>query len=810
METQSTIESYENYCRPALVRILKSVGLDVAYYRAKGNYLWWQSASGPVKVLDLIGGYGSTLHGHNHPALVKYFQTLLKQQTPVLTQASIRSGAGELAKKLNELLGDYKVIFTNSGTETLEAAIKHVLLERSQPVFWCLQKSFHGKTLGAIQLTEGYRKPFKNPFFNVQFINPNDIESLKALESSAPDVAAIFIEPLQGEGGIHPIPPAFVSWVNKISTQYDIPVIVDEIQSGTGRTGSFLYSDQIGLRHDYICLSKSLGGGMVKIGALLISSQRFVEEFSIIHTSTFAEDDLSSKMALRALQLSEEEQLTERCKKQGLIFLEKLGKVSSKYPDVIESVRGIGLMIGVELKKQDLNPSKIIQMLSINESIAAMAAGYFLNIHKIRIAPTLSNMFTLRLQPSAYINEKEMDRFCIALTKFCQAIRSADGGHLINFLAQRKNTPVKNYKNQLQILNQPPASSIKVAFIGHLIDAHDLKLWDSSLKDWEEDELESLIEKFSKMAKPHVYEKVNITSATGETVHLNFIGLFLYSKQIEKAYRERNYDWILDLINESVKVANQEKCQVLGFGGYTSILTANCKRIKDPGLSLTSGNSLTAGFGVLALCKIAERKNIPLETSTLGIIGAKGNIASIYAKLMAPKVGKLILFVRKKDDAEIIRLENLLKSINKEISISIEDDFEQLNRCNLIISSSNSAKPIIFPPHIKKEGTVLICDISVPSNVDASVYSDCDNVIVIPGGIVKLPIDDRFVIRGIPLKKGHIFACLGETLLMGLQNGDKKFKGSVGAISESNINDILELAEKHGFEVECETVSRKN
>src|SRR4030095_13114134 len=114
MEKLSSTELYENYCRSALVRLLKSVGLDVAYSRAKGNYLWYQNESGPVKILDLIGGYGATLHGHNHPKLVEYFQTLLQDETPVLAQASIRSGAGQLAQKLNEIFGDHKVIFTNS------------------------------------------------------------------------------------------------------------------------------------------------------------------------------------------------------------------------------------------------------------------------------------------------------------------------------------------------------------------------------------------------------------------------------------------------------------------------------------------------------------------------------------------------------------------------------------------------------------------------------------------------------------------------------------------------------------------------
>jgi acetylornithine/succinyldiaminopimelate/putrescine aminotransferase len=105
------------------------------------------------------------------------------------------------------------------------------------------------------------------------------------------DVAAIFIEPILGEGGVRPLPAEFVDWLKKVQSETEIPIVADEIQTGFYRTGTFLASQQMGLVPDYICMSKALGGGLAKIGALLIRRERFVEEFSIKHSSTFAEDD---------------------------------------------------------------------------------------------------------------------------------------------------------------------------------------------------------------------------------------------------------------------------------------------------------------------------------------------------------------------------------------------------------------------------------------------------------------------------------------------------------------------------------------
>ena len=182
----------------------------------------------------------------------------------------------------------------------------------TSPLFIALSKGFHGKTMGAVQLTHNdeYRRPFTTVGLPVTFIGNGNTSALERVvenetityyvpyenseheiclkEETIVAIGGVFIEPLQGEGGIHPVPTDFMQRCREICSLYNIPLIFDEIQSGMGRTGTFLYSEQLGVTADYYLLSKSLGGGISKISALLVKQDMYEEEFGIIHTSTFA------------------------------------------------------------------------------------------------------------------------------------------------------------------------------------------------------------------------------------------------------------------------------------------------------------------------------------------------------------------------------------------------------------------------------------------------------------------------------------------------------------------------------------------
>ncbi len=793
------MQDYGHYCRPGLVEMLEALSLDAVYERASGDRLWQRRGDQLVEVLDLVGGFGANFFGHYHPELVAEERRLTDEKVPILAQGSCRTGAARLAKALAERLGDYIAIFTNSGAETVEAAIKHAFLERGRPIFWAVERAFHGKTLAAIQLTETYREPFSQWGPEVRFLDPFEPETWKEAEAEAEQVCAAYIEPVQGEGGVRPLPEPFVSWLTGICREKNIPLVVDEIQTGLGRTGTFLASAPMGIEPDYLCLSKSLGGGLAKIGALLIKRERFVSEFSVKHTSTFAEDDRGCLMALKALEILDRDDLPGRCAAQGERLLNNLETLRRRFPEQLREVRGKGLMVGIEFQDLSDSPSNTLRMLSQQNYLGYMVTAYLLHVHRIRVAPTLSQPFTIRVEPSAYITESDLDRFVDALSTCCEALQAMDVTHLTSFQLGLPPGPIKDYTAPRPYKREAPRNGARrVAFLGHLILPEHAVLWDASLQGFQPSELEAFMAKPSRILGPTIFDQMNVRSRTGEEVHFSYIALDLTPKQVMAAIDARDARWIMDKIEDSVAMARDEGCQVLGLGAYTSIVSGNCQRIKEPGIALTSGNSLTVGMGLVSLKKAAVEKGIELGQARLGVVGATGNVATTYAVMMAPHVAELVLIVRDTKSPRLQSVVNQIKSAAPDVRITIAEDIGALRSCSLILSASNTTEPLIYPEHLAS-GAVVICDISLPYDVSETVYTQRPDVMVIRGGVIRLPENEDFIIAGLPLDSGHVYACMAETLLMGLEGITTH--GSYGAVTPEGVNRALAMAEKHGFEV---------
>jgi len=787
------VADYSHYCRPELTRMLQALSLDAVYERAEGDYLWQRRGEHLVKILDLVGGFGTNLFGHYHPELVAEERRLVEERVPLLAQGSCRRGAAQLAKALCERAGDYVVIFTNTGTETVEAAIKHLTLERNKPVLLAVKGAFHGKTTGSIQLTYSYREPYAHMGPEVRFLDMNDAADWQSAEATLDEVAAIFIEPVLGEGGVKPLPQAFVEWLKKIQSETDIPIVADEIQAGFYRTGTFLACEKLGIVPDYICLSKALGGGLAKIGALLVQRERFVEEFSIKHSSTFAEDDRGCFLAIKAIEIAERDRLGERAEQIGGYFVERLEELRGRFPASIKEIRGRGLMLGVELHDVSDSSSNAIRMLCQQEYLGYLAAAYLLNVHCIRIAPTLSEKFTLRIQPSAYITRADADRFVSALQMFCEALQAADVPHLTAYQVGCQSEPIVDYTSRRLSRRETPRTAKRVAFIGHLLQPEHAILWDASLIALAPHLME-FMERPSNILQGSIYDQLNVKSITGEEVHLSYIGLDLTPKQIMEGIYTRDTQWMMDKIENAVEQARDYGCQVVGLGAYTSILSGNCKRIKTPGITLTSGNSLTVGMAIEAMKHTARECGIEIKKSRLAVLGATGNIGATLALLMAPEVESTLLVVR---DLHSPRVKAMMDEIGKVAGkLHVTDDLHELRKCNLIAAASNSPEPLICPEHLS-DGPVVVCDVAVPADVSPDVAFERPLAIVMRGGVVKLPHNEDFVIAGLDLEPGYAFACMAETLLMGLEGMTESV--SFGSIKPEGVNWGLQAARKHGF-----------
>jgi acetylornithine/succinyldiaminopimelate/putrescine aminotransferase/predicted amino acid dehydrogenase len=689
-------------------------------------------------------------------------------------------------------------VLTNSGTETVEAALKHAYLERPGRALWAIHNAFHGTTLAAIQLTEVRSARFKQLGPEVRFLDPWDATSWKRHEIEAEDISAAIIEPILGEGGIVPVPDEFLLWLRQLCYRNNIPFIVDEIQTGLGRTGLFLASQALRLDPDYICLSKALGGGITKIGALLVKRERLIGSFSLLHSSTFAGDDISCRVACKVLEIINRDDVPGRCEKTGQHLLQSLVRLRNTFPDQIRDVRGRGLLVGIEFEDVSSGSSNLLRAVASHGLFGMLASAYFLKVHNIRVFPSLSNPSTLRVEPSSFVKADDLDRFVAALGVFCDAVRTQDLPHLIGHLVGRPR-PERSYQPRYRQSNREmPDTHRRAAFIAHIIRPEDLTSWDSGLAEFESRQLSGMVSKVAQVMGPAVYDELHVHSPMGRKVHLSMIGLFYTSAQLFDAYRSRQLSRILEQIDNAVDLARRRGCRIAGLGGFLSIIASNGLRIRNPRIGLTSGNALTVGMGTRALADAAERVGIDPVAATLGVVGATGNIAQAYALSMADRVRGIVLITRRGGGERCRPLVNRLAEISPGIQVTVSESLEALRSCSLIVAASNSPGPLIYPRHLGS-GPIVICDISLPADVASEVGTGRGDVTVINGGVVQLPADPDLNISGLSLAPGHVFACMAETLLMGLE--DVEGHGSYGPVTAERVRWALEMADKHHFKM---------
>jgi len=940
------LDAYATHLRPQAARWLAIFGLSrTTFYQAQGDRLYYEKDGQPVEMLDFLGGFGSTLLGHNHPEMTAYARELLTRNTPVHAHISVRAPAGMLARALSDRLGrstgrSYIGVLANTGTEVVEAAIKHAVVEQqnkardqkirdgqgfallvhqldnktrklpeaiqarltellggelpeeltrvgailsarneelyqARPLFLALARAFHGKTLGSVQLTANpaYRQPFERiRGLRVARIQPGDGTSLRGqvrqetqpvfalvaglggkpelLERPWCNVAGLYVEPVQGEGGIHVLPADFVAELQTAAREGGFPIVADEIQSGLGRCGAFTASEKIGLRADYYTFAKSLGGGLAKVGALMIDRDRYQLDFTTLHTSTFAEDETSSYLALKALELIDRDSLADRCGARGEYLLERLRELQRRYPDTIKDVRGLGLMAGVELSDHAGSPSPLLRQLGAQEVLGYSAASFLFHEEGIRIGPTLSAGNILRLEPSAYISEADLDRCVAALERLCQVLERANPGRLGRAVVVRdRHEEIKDWRP----LQPPPEEGVppglpQVTFLTHYIELRHLVEWDPSLAELPQGELERYVRNSFTTLKPFVIHESRVDSTQGNAVHLRIVCFPKTSAMLEEILREGNTDEMVGQIREAIEDARRQGSTVVGLGGYLSIIAHNCLKVATTGVSLTTGNALTVAMGLEAIKESCQERGIDLAHSRVVVVGATGNIGHTYTRLIAEDVSNLVLVGRNpgdprlaetarqlyadswerirggsadgltgiaaaiRDTQTVRRLledgcpdgsagERLWQGLKKECPgrfIELAYDLGVLAETPVIITATNSAEPIVYPEHLAP-GQVVICDLAVPADVSPEVAKRRPDVTVLRGGIVRLPENSGLTITGLPLPPGHLFACLAETVLLGLEGHKGHF--SFGPITREQVVRIGDMADRHGYEM---------
>lgn len=324
------------------------VNRQLTLVRGAGAFLFDEEGSA---YLDLMSNYGVNVFGYAHPTITTALVEQVKQLTTLHGSFSndVRARASQqLVKRCGN--GYTHVYWSNSGAEAIEAALKFAVLATQKKRFIVCDHGYHGKTLGALSATSGekYKKPFEPLLWEFVQIPFDDVEALERAITS--DTAAFIVEPIQGEGGIYPPSETYLMRVRDICTRKQCLLIIDEIQTGVGRTGAFLASQSAGIEADIVCLGKGLAGG-IPVGATVVSAPIAAMIPKHIHTSTFGGNPLACAGVLATLSLLDDACL-ERVLRLGEVLLSALRTLSSPF---IKEVRGRGLMIGVVIASEKRN-----------------------------------------------------------------------------------------------------------------------------------------------------------------------------------------------------------------------------------------------------------------------------------------------------------------------------------------------------------------------------------------------------------------------------------------------------------------------
>jgi len=329
---------------------------DLVIIKGEGVYLYDESGK---KYLDCMSNFGVNILGHSNNAL----NSRIIEQLGILTNlhvSFINDKRTEFAKRLVEIGSENlkKVFFCNSGTEAIEAAMKFSILATEKTRFASAKMGYHGKTIGSLSLTNTlpkYKKPFENVLIDTSSFSYNDINSFK--DAITDETAAVFLEVIQGESGVRPGDKDFLTNVQKICREKGILFIIDEIQTGMGRTGKIFAFEHFGLEPDIVTMAKGICAG-IPAAAVLMSEEVSEKLYGGCHTNTFGGNPLISVAGIATLDYINDNDLLKNAKDVGDYFLSQLKNIDSS---LIREVRGMGLMIAIELKTKVSSYAKDMQ-----------------------------------------------------------------------------------------------------------------------------------------------------------------------------------------------------------------------------------------------------------------------------------------------------------------------------------------------------------------------------------------------------------------------------------------------------------------
>lgn len=412
---------HEQYMNRQLARVLKILGFDRTYVRGEGCYLYDDAGQ---RYLDFLSGFGVYALGRSHPAIKAALHQAIDLDLPNMVQMDCAVLPGLLAQQLaaRSHPGIKRVFFCNSGAESVEAAIKFARHSTGRPKILYAEHAFHGLTTGVLALNGGaeFRKGFGALLPQTVPIAFGDLAALE-LHLRERDVAAFIVEPIQGKG-VYCAPAEYWQAAQELCRKYGTLLVIDEVQTGLGRTGKFFCHEHWGLEPDIITISKALSGGFVPVGAMLTTEKVWASVYDTLdsalkHSSTFGRNQLAMVAALATLAAFDDEDIVARAARTGADLQEKLRGLAGRY-ELIHDVRGLGLMIGIEFGAPESRGASLrfraAERLR-NGMFSQMVVVPLFHRHRILTQVAADNVNIVKLLPPLIAGPEEVDYFVQAL-----------------------------------------------------------------------------------------------------------------------------------------------------------------------------------------------------------------------------------------------------------------------------------------------------------------------------------------------------------------------------------------------------------
>jgi acetylornithine/succinyldiaminopimelate/putrescine aminotransferase/predicted amino acid dehydrogenase len=812
--TMHATQDMDSRLNPTLRRLLSLLRMDRTWERAEGAWVIEESGR---RFLDCYAQYGTLALGHNASVVREAVYAALESAQPAMVQPYRARSAEALARALTDCAPGHLScgVFATSGAEAVEAAIKLVRARSGRPLILSATGSFHGKTMGALALTgqRAHADGFGPQPSGFDYIEFGDGEALAArLAQDGARIAAVFLEPIQGERGVVLPPAGYLARVRALCSQHGVALVLDEIQTGLGRTGRLFACEHEGVAPDVLLVGKALGGGLFPLSGCFASAAFWDDGFALRHSSTFANNNVACRVGLAVLDALTCSGLCEEVTRKGTRLLRGLTGLAQRYPRVVAAVRGRGLMCAIELRSPSVDQGTFLSFLAHQGLYAYAVAATVAETASVLVLPTLGELEVLRIMPPLVISDAELEIALEGIESVCRALDRDAAGTIANAMgAFDEPGPALGIRDlgpapQLPARLPVHAPTPSYAFLVHLTCVEDVLAGNPSFRGLTDEALERFCAFTSRLAPGLLMQAPTIRSATGATADGVILALSLLPEEMARRGLRR----VAHEIGRAVDLAASLGARVVGLGGYTTPYSRRGLSVVGRGPAITTGNALTAGMALAATRRAADARGLLMADARVAVVGARGSVGALCARLFAREGPRRLVLIGNPDgeSAALLRLARELRRGGT--AVNATTDLTALAACDIVLTATGGARPILDDAPLAP-GTI-VCDVARPPDTSWAVRARAD-LTVIEGGRVALP--DPTMTFGVGnlqnLPPGITLACLAETILLALE-GDSQDHGIGDDVALAEVDGMLALAERHGFALAppgpCEASSR--